>query len=209
MNHTQTRMRRSMAGDKKREEGAYVQSGTTYSQSSRRIVRRRKCMRGDGRVGRWAGFMTAAIWCAGTPAHATTCRWQRQRERRRGEGGFMEMLMQRQTVQYVTLPPRQSLEHKIAPAGDNNCAATLITQFVTFPFESMSRYPQVLCRMWQVLLLFKKKKERKRRAKHNWIHLLCLCAKTFNVTPTNRKKSYFLFLYIMYIIVVLLILFYY
>lgn len=125
--------------------GAYVQSSTTYSQSPPRIVRRRKCMREDVRVGRWAGFVTAAIWCAGTPAHATTCRWQRQRERQRREGDFMEMLMQRQTVQYVTLPPRHSPEHKIGPAGDNNGAATLITQFVTFPFESVSRYPQVLC----------------------------------------------------------------
>lgn len=71
MSHTQTRVRRSMAGDEKPGEGPYVRSGTTYSQSPRRIVRRRKCMRG---VGRWAGFVTAAIWCAGAPAHATTRR---------------------------------------------------------------------------------------------------------------------------------------
>lgn len=161
MSHTQTRVRRSMAGDEKRGEGPYVRSGTTYSQSPCCIMRRRKCMRGDGRVGRWAGFVTAAIWCAGAPAHATTRRWQRQREQRRGEGGFMEMLVQRQTVQYVTLP-RQTLQHKIALAGDNNGAATLITQFVTLPFESMSWYPQVLCRMWQVLLLSLRKRERER-----------------------------------------------
>lgn len=58
----------------------------------------------------------------------------------------MEMLMQRQSVQYVTLPPGQSLEHKIASAGDNKSAATLIAQFVTSPFESVSGYPQVLLR---------------------------------------------------------------
>lgn len=202
MNHTQTRMRRSMAGDKKREEGAYVRSGTTYSQSSRRIVRRRKCMRGDGRLGRWAGFVTAAIWCAGTPAHATTCRRQRQRERRRGEGGFMEMLMQRQTVQYVTLPPRQSLEHKIAPAGDNNGAATLVTQFVTFPFDSMSRYPQVPCRMWQVLLLFlrKKKKEREREEQNTIEYISFVCVPRLSILLLLIERKVIFYFYILCIL---------
>lgn len=53
--------------------------GPPPSQSLCHIMWGRKCKCGGG------GFVTAAIWCACTPAHVTTWRWQHQCEQQQEE----------------------------------------------------------------------------------------------------------------------------